>query len=62
LNKLIRIHEDTYNRLEALRGKRETFNEVVGRLCSVMETIKAIPDTLGPNHPLTASREDHDRR
>ena len=61
MNKLIRLHEETYNRLEALRGKRETFDQVVNRLCSVFETIKAIPDTLGPQHPLIGGRNpDYD--
>ena len=53
---LIRLREETYNRLGALRGKSETFDQVVNRLCSLFETIKAIPDTLGPQHPVVGGR------
>ena len=44
------LRVETYQRLDALREKRETFNEVVNRLCNVFEMIRAIPDTLGPSH------------
>ena len=54
--KTVWLKDDTYARLDAIRGKRETFDEVVGRLCSVLETIRAIPDTLGPGHPVVAGR------
>lgn len=63
--KTIWLRPETKERLENIRGKRETFDEVVQRLCSVFETIKAIPDTLGPNHPITTDifrREVNPRR
>lgn len=54
--KTIWLRPETKERLDALRGKGETFDEVVQRLCSVFETIKAIPDTLGAQHPVVGGR------
>jgi len=48
----IYLWEKTYQRLDALRGKRESFDAVINRLCSVYETIKAIPDTVGPGYQI----------
>jgi len=59
--KTIWLRPETKERLDALRGKGETFDQVVERLCSVFETIRAIPDTLGPNHPVTAARDSFGR-
>lgn len=44
------VKGETYQRLDNLRGKRESFDQVINRLCGVYETIKAIPDTVGPGH------------
>ncbi|GAH73496.1 unnamed protein product [marine sediment metagenome] len=54
--KTIWLRPETKERLDALRGKGETFDQVVERLCSVFETIRAIPDTLGPQHPVGGGR------
>lgn len=53
MSKLIRLSDETYTRLEAIRVKDESKNGVVERLIRVFETIQAIPDTLGPGHYLT---------
>lgn len=59
--KTIWLRPETKDRLDALRSKGETFNQVVERLCSVFETIRAIPDTLGPQHPVGGGRlPNHD--
>jgi len=36
--KTIWLKEETYQRLDQLREKRETFDQVVNRLCVVYET------------------------
>lgn len=59
--KTIRLHEDTYHRLEKLLGPRESFDHLVGRLCAIRESLQVIPDTLGPNHPVTAKRDSFGR-
>lgn len=40
----------TKERLEQIREKRETFDEVVGRLIKVYTTIETVSATLGPGH------------
>ncbi len=50
--KTIWLRQETYDRLDSHREKRETFDQVVNRLCNIYETIKAIPDTLGSSHYL----------
>ncbi|MCK4722500.1 MAG: hypothetical protein KAT75_04310 [Dehalococcoidia bacterium] len=44
--KSIKIEEPVYRRLDAVRGKGETFSQVIDRLLAVVEAIRAVP--LGP--------------
>jgi len=50
--KLIRLHKPTYDRLDACRGKRETFNECINRLIDVWVMVNDVKTTLGPSHYL----------
>lgn len=52
MDRTIKLREDVYNRLEEVRGKRETFSEAVGRLLFIRDTIAGVADTLGPSHYL----------
>ena len=44
--KSIKIEEPVYRRLDAVRGKGETFSQVIERLLSIVEAIRSVP--LGP--------------
>lgn len=50
--KTIWLREGTYNRLDALREKRETFSEAIERLIKLYATMTEVSDTLGPSHPV----------
>jgi len=50
--KTIWLRPETKERLEQIREKGETFDEVVLRLIKVYDTIKTVSDTLGPSHYL----------
>ena len=50
--KTIWLRPETKERLEQIREKRETFDEVVWRLIKVYATIETVSDTLGPGHYL----------
>lgn len=41
--KSIKIEEPVYHRLDAVRGKGETFSQVIERLLSIVEYIRAVP-------------------
>ena len=60
MSRTIKLEDEVYDRLEAVRGKRETFSQAVERLLSIVEAIRAVP--LGPRaEPLThqvLTRED----
>ena len=42
----VRISKETYERLDQLRGKGETFDDVVNRLVIVKEELEAITEKL----------------
>ena len=44
--KSIKIEESVYRRLDAVRGKGETFSQVIDRLLNIVEAVRAVP--LGP--------------
>ena len=50
MSKTIRLEDEVYNDLDAIREKRETFSKVVERLTKVFNTMKDVSDTLGPSH------------
>ena len=52
MSKTIWLKDETYNKLEALREKRETFGEVVERLIKVYDVIWDVSEALGPGHYL----------
>jgi len=56
MSKTIKVSEKTYDALEELRDKRETFDEAVQRLLQVFRTIKGVSDTLGPSHFLKGDK------
>lgn len=41
--KSIKIEEPVYRRLDAVRGKGETFSQVIERLLKIVEYIRAVP-------------------
>ena len=48
----IKVSDEVYKRIQRLQGPRETYNEVVERCLSVVETVKGVSDQLGPSHYL----------
>ena len=50
--KTIWLRLKTYERLDGIRGKRESFDTLVNRLCDMYDQIKEVSDTLGPGHLL----------
>jgi len=50
--KTIKLEEQTYHGLDNLRGKGETFSQVVGRLLKVAGVIYDVKEILGPTHYL----------
>ncbi|GAI07706.1 unnamed protein product, partial [marine sediment metagenome] len=50
---------ETKERLDALRDKGETYDQLVERLLRVYNTIKDVSDTLGPAHYLKGVHSDH---
>ena len=46
--KSIKIEEPVYLRLDTQRGKGETFSQVIERLLSIVEAIRAVPLGYGP--------------
>jgi len=42
LNKTIKVEDQVYDKLEQIRGKRETFSEVVGRLLDIYDKLGMI--------------------
>jgi len=52
MSNTIRLSFEVYQKLDAIREKRETFSEVVDRILRVYATLKEVSDTLGPSHYL----------
>ena len=52
MSKTVRLTDEVYIALDAVREKRETFSEAVERIIRVYATIKDVSDTLGPGHYL----------
>ena len=52
MTKLIKLHDDTYARLDEVREKRETFSQVVDRLLDLYIMLEDVSKTLGPSHYL----------
>ena len=50
--KTIWLSQETKERLDNVREKGETFNDVVTRLLKVYSTLKIVSDTLGPGQYL----------
>ncbi|MBA7707088.1 hypothetical protein ES703_115953 [subsurface metagenome] len=50
MSKTIRLEDQVYSDLDAIREKRETFSEAVERVIKVYATMKEVSDTLGPAH------------
>jgi len=58
MSKTIKLNEGTYNDLDELREKRETFDEVVARVLRVHRTVQGLSDSLGDHHYLKGPRPD----
>lgn len=56
MSKTIKLAEETYDELEKLREKRETFDQAVRRLLRVHATVQDLSDNLGPSHYLKGAR------
>jgi len=52
MSKTIRVDEQTYNDLDNIRDKRETFDEVIKRVIGVFKQLQRMTDDLGPGHYL----------
>lgn len=52
MSKLIRVSDGVYASLEELRGKRETFSEVIARTVNAYITIRGIREGLPASHYL----------
>lgn len=50
--KTIKLSDETYQKLEELREKRDTFDMTVKRLLKVFEALHDVSETLGPSHYL----------
>ena len=50
MSKAIKLDDQVYERLDRLRGKRETFSEVVARLLEIVEVVHKSAEILGPSH------------
>lgn len=46
MSKLIRVSNETYNELEQLMDKRQTFNQVVARLIDIQRMVLGIEPIL----------------
>jgi hypothetical protein len=51
--KQIKLHKDTYDRLDRIRVKGESFDNVTGRLLKMYEQLEDMARILGPHHWLT---------
>ena len=52
MSKTIRVDDQVYNELEELRGKRETFSQVIERLLAIVRPLRQASEILGPSHYL----------
>jgi len=52
MSKTIKLLNNTYHRLEAVREKRETFSQAVDRLMDLFTMMGDVSKTLGPSHHL----------
>uniref|UniRef100_A0A6M3Y427 Putative antitoxin n=1 Tax=viral metagenome TaxID=1070528 RepID=A0A6M3Y427_9ZZZZ len=52
MSKTIWLKEETKERLDNIRAKGETFDQVVERLIRVYTTLFSVSETLGPSHYL----------
>jgi len=50
MSKAIKVRDHIYTKLDDMRGKGETFSDVISVLLKVYETIKTTSDILGPSH------------
>jgi len=46
MSKTIKLEDETYNKLEGFRDKRETFSGVVARLLEIHEMIGQLEDVI----------------
>lgn len=52
MSKAIKVTDEVYIALDAIRVKGETFSDAVEKAVKVYVTIKDVSDTLGPRHYL----------
>lgn len=52
MTKTIKVSQETYNALEELREKRETFDQAVQRVIKVFKQLEEMSKALGPAHYL----------
>jgi len=62
MSKTIWLRKETYDRLDALREKRETFSEVVDRLINLYVQMSDVSKTLGPSHYLHDVKRYHENQ
>ncbi len=55
-SKSIKLTQETYDKLDMLRGKGQTFSEIVDVLCEIGWMVKLQADTLMYEHGESASR------
>lgn len=52
MSKTIRLEDEVYNRLDNIRGKRETFSQSVDRLVKIHDGLGMITDIIEGNRKL----------
>ena len=60
--KTIKLSEETYDALDDLRRKRETFDEAVRRLLRVFREVRQVADTLVSAHPLVGRKSTGEKK
>lgn len=54
MTKTIKVSQETYDALEGIREKRETFDQAISRVIKVFKTLEEMTKSLGPAHQLKA--------
>lgn len=62
MSKAIKVRDDIYEKLDDIRGKGETFSDVIAVLLKVYVTIKTTSDILGPSHFLKGYKPPEKRK
>lgn len=59
MSKTIKLEDQVYEKLDTLRGKRETFSQIVGRLIAARDGFVALTDVLEGKLTFEEWRKEH---